>query len=186
MNNRKYRILVDLILIILGIIFLVFGIKDVIDKYNSEKVTDATLFKREYKEVSEDNVYKYLNLKDAEKMLKEETGIILIGNSLNSWTQVLVGPLNEIAKEEKREIYYLSTKEIDKESKNYKNILKILNKKELEVPNLIFIKEGKILKIYSKEDLYDKEYDGAPIEYWTEEQKTVLKEEISKDIESLK
>jgi len=178
MKTQKSRIIVDLILIILGIIFLVFGIKDLVDKINSTKIDDATRFKSEYSYVSKENNYEYLTFKKFEKMINSKTGVILLGSPLDPWTQVLVEPLNVVAKEENTIIDYLDVNE-------YKNIIKkskILD--NFDVPKIIFIKNGKINTIINKEDIYDKEFDDAPIEYWTDEKleefNSIIKSEVEK------
>ena len=185
MKNKRLRIIVDIILIVVGIIFLIFGIKDAIDMYNSSKVSDALLFKKSYSYVPEDNVYNYVSLKELNKMLKKNSFILLIGEPLDSWTQVLVNPLNEVASSKDQKIYYLETTDLNSSSSDYENLLSNLDLDELTTPYIAFIKDGSIYKTYSKDDLYESDYDGAPIDYWTENRLNTLKNDLSKDIEAL-
>ncbi len=185
MKYKTLRIITDIILIVVGIIFLIFGIKDAIDMYNSSKISDALLFKKSYSYVPEDNVYNYVTLKELNKMLRDDSFILLIGDPLDSWTQVLVSPLNEVASSKDHKIYYLETTDLDNTSSNYKKLLTNLDLDGLTTPYIAFIKDGSIYKTYSKDDLYESDYDGAPIEYWTKDKLDTLKSDISKDIEAL-
>lgn len=187
MKNKKSRIILDLILIILGIIFLVFGIKDAIEMFKSTntKIEDAVLFKKDYSYAPNDNVYEYLTLEDADEMLESGTGIMLISSPTDAWTQVLVEPLDYIVKYEKETIHYQENKKLDESSKHYKSILSKLDTDMLSNPTIIFIKNGTINKIYLKEDIYDVDYEGAPVDYWNDELRRKFNENIHSDIESL-
>ena len=48
MKNRTTRIILDIIIIIIGVIFLIFGIRDFIGQVNSLKQSDLEKFKKEY------------------------------------------------------------------------------------------------------------------------------------------
>ena len=185
MKNKTLRIIVDITLIILGIIFLVFGIKDLINEINANKVEDSVRFKKDYSYVSTDNVYKYITLKELDKMLDSETGIVLVGNPKNPWTQVLVSPLNDVVKSSDMNIYYLDNSDIDESSKYYISILSKLEIEDFEVPNIIFIKQGTIIKLYSKSDLYESSYKDAPIEYWTENRLESFNKDMVEQIDNL-
>ena len=154
-------------------------------KSTNIKIEDSVIFKNDYSYVSKDNVYEYLTLKEASEMFKNGTGIILIGSPTDAWTQVLVEPLNDIVKSKKMTIHYLENKNLDESSKNYKSIISKLDKDVLTNPMIIFIKAGIINEIYLKEDIYNKNYKGAPIDYWNEELKRQFNENISDDIDSL-
>ena len=185
MKHKRLRIIVDIVLIVVGIIFLIFGIKDAIDMYNSSKVSDALRFKKSYSYVPEDNVYNYVTLKDLNKMLKGDSFILLIGEPLDSWTQVLVSPLNEVVNSKNQKIYYLESTDLDSTSSDYEKLLSNLDLDKLTTPYIAFIKDGSIYKTYFKDDLYESDYDGAPIDYWTEDKLDTFKNNLSKDIEAL-
>lgn len=166
-DNRLLRILIDLALIILGIIFLVFGIKDMKDMINANKIEDNVRFKKEYSYVSKDNIYKYTDLKELSKLLDDGKYVILIGNKKDPWTQVLVSPLNDVIKDTKiKNIYYLDMSNVDKNDKNYNKILSKLKIEKFEVPMIVFTND---IKILVKNDIYNKEYTDAPIDYWDDE-----------------
>lgn len=181
-DNKVLRILLDIILIILGIIFLVFGIRDLKDKIDASRVEDNVKFKKDYSYVSKDNIYKYTDLKEISKMLDNGVYVILVGNQKDSWTQILVSPLNDTVKSNKiKTIYYLDTQSINTSDKNYSNVLSKLKIDDFKVPSIIFIKNNKI-NIVNKDDIYDKDYKDAPIEYWTEEKLEDFNELITKNI----
>ncbi len=181
-DNKVVRISLDIILIILGIIFLVFGIRDFKDKINESKLGDNEKFKKEFSYVSKDNIYKYITLKDLTKILENGDYIILIGNKKDSWTQILVSPLNDVVKSNKiKNIYYLDINSIDKNDKNYNKLLSKLKLKKLEVPIIIFTNDGKIKTVISK-DIYDSDYDDAPIEYWSSDKLKTFNKLINNNI----
>lgn len=184
MKNKWFRIIIDIVLIIVGIVFLILGIKDFIATIKSNKVEDAVRFQKNFSYVSADNNYKYISLKELDKLLNEK-GIILIGNHLDSWTQVLVSPLNEIVKTYKEDIYYLETEKLDVKSKYYNNIISKLELDHLEYPTIIFVKDGVVQSIYKKDDIYQKDYEEAPIEYWTSKRIDDFKMTISNAIEGI-
>lgn len=179
MKNKKLRIAIDIFAIILGIIFLVFGIKDAINTFENMKVSDSAIFKKSYQYVPKDNHYKYVTIKEAANV----SGVILIGSPEDTWTQILVEPLNSAISED---IYYLENKDIDKKSKNYKEFLDLIDTKELSNPMIIFVKDGKVKKIYLKDDIFDKDFEGAPIEYWSDESKNAFINEMKENVKSLK
>lgn len=186
MTNKALRIGVDLILIILGIIFLVFGIKDLNSMIHANDKTDAELMSSEYMYLSKENVYEYITFKNLTKLLYESgSGMVLIGSPQSPWTQVLVSPLNIIAKEENIKIYYIDINDVDI---NYdtKDVNKAPVLKDYDVPKVFFVKDGEILGEYKKEDLYDKNYDGIPLEYWTEEKLEMLNETMKNEIAKIK
>ncbi len=178
--KKPLRITIDVIVIIVGIVLLVLGVNDAIDKIESLKVADSLRFKKSYSYVDEDNRYKYVDLKAANKMLKKGTGILLIGSPEDPWTQVLVKHLDVLAKNIDIDISYLEKDDIDIESSAYKDFpIDIIT---VSTPHIALIKDGSLVKEISKEDIYGSEYEGAPIDYFTAERIetfNVLLEEIS-------
>lgn len=180
-DTRKLEIILDIILILVGFVFLYFGIRDLMVKIDSTKVTDAEKFSRKYSYVSKDeSIYKYISYKDAEIYLKSNGAIILVGNPLDSWTQVLVKPLNDLYKTKGKEIYYLELNDEDIGTRSYISLIKALNVKSLNTPTIIKVDKTKF-KVYTKKDIYDSSYDGAPIDYFTKENIEKLKKLIDED-----
>ena len=101
--------------------------------------------------------------------------------------------LNEIAKNEGIEkIYYYNIREDRKNNTEfYQKVVSILNdylnydeegKKRIFVPNVTFVKEGKIIFNDNETSLIS---EGTPSEYWTEEKKTLFNEKLRKNINEL-
>ena len=91
-------------------VIIVLGFLGLISFYylNLTKVTDASKFKEEYSNVSEDNVFVYRTDKEIIEILKHGTGIVYLGFPECPWCQAYVSYLDEVAKETKIEkIYYL-------------------------------------------------------------------------------
>lgn len=175
-DTRKLRIILDILIILIGFVFLYFGIRDAKVYISNIKKSDAEVFHKEYSYVSvKECVYEYISLKDANKLLKENS-VILIGNSEDPYTQVLVKPLNDIYKNKK--IYYLKSSVLDSNKKEFDSFKKVLGVKEFNTPTIIITKGNKHV-ILLKEDIYDSEFDGAPIEYFNNENKEKLKELVT-------
>lgn len=177
-DTRKLEIILDIILILVGFVFLYFGIRDLKVKIDSTKITDGERFAKTYSYVSKDeSVYKYVSYVEAANIVTNADATILVGEPLDPWTQVLVKPLNDIYKKKKQNIYYLEFSDKDKETHSYNVFTKSIKKKNLSTPMIIISKKGK-QKIYTKSDIYDKSYDGAPIDYFTKENLDKLKKLI--------
>ena len=180
-TNKKARLTIDILLIILGIAFLIFGIKDFKTFVSNQniKISDAEKFKRDYQYVDTENVYKYIKIKNLSTLLEsEEEKIVLIGSPLDSWTQVITLPLNNIVKSMNKNIYYLDLDDVDKESKDYKKVLKAL---KVATPTVI-VKTKTDINILDKQVLYDSNYTDAPIEYWTDERTKELEKLIKETL----
>lgn len=175
--NKKLRIGLDIVLIIVGIVFLIFGIKDAISMYKDSKVDDNVKFYRSYRSVGKDNIYKYLSVKKAEKLLDDGTGIIVFGETTDPWMQVLAEPLEDVVEAELDEIYYLELDDIDfdKEAKNIKDKIG-----DVTSPRIVIVKDGKVLTDLKKSDLVDEEYEDAPIDYYDESRIETLKSQLTK------
>jgi len=176
--NKKLRIALDIILITVGVVLLVFGIKDAYNTLKKNTISDNVKFSRNFSYVPEDNIYKYVSLKEANKILKEDKAILLIGNKNDSWTQVLTAPFENIVKEYVDDIYYLELNNIDEDDKSYKSLLKEID--EPKVPEIYIIKDGKQILYLNKKDLIDSTYKDAPIEYYTDERIQELKQKLNK------
>lgn len=182
MKNKTLRIVLDLVLIIVGIVFLIIGIKDAYNFYKENKIADNVRFMRSYRSAPEDNIYKYVTLDEANDILLNGTGLIFLAKTNDPWAQVFVAHLNEIAKEYIDEIYYLEMDDIDMDKQEDK--LELQNRfGNMLLPYIIIVKDGKILSELDKDDIVDADFDGAPIEYFDEETIKDVKEKLSKIIE---
>lgn len=187
MNKKvKYIILGVLLLLIASlVVYFVFIKKD--------NNTDNIKFSKEYTSVSKDNVFVYRSKDEIINILEHGTGIVYLGYPECPWCKAYVVLLNEIAKNEGIEkIYYYNIREDRKNNTEfYQKVVSILNdyldydeegKKRIFVPNVTFVKEGKIIFNDNETSLIS---EGTPSEYWTEEKKTLFNEKFRKNINEL-
>ena len=177
-------------------VIIVLGFLGLISFYylNLTKVTDASKFKEEYSNVSEDNVFVYRTDKEIIDILKHGTGIVYLGFPECPWCQAYVSYLDEVAKETKIEkIYYLNILEIRKNNtREYQEIVSLLDnylsydeegKKRIYVPAIVAVKEGEIIG-FDDETSHDTKGYETPEEYWEKEDldslKTKLKDMFNK------
>ena len=187
MNKKvKYIILGVLLLLIASlVVYFVFIKKD--------NNTDNIKFSKEYTSVSKDNVFVYRSKDEIINILEHGTGIVYLGYPECPWCMAYVPLLNEIAKNEGIEkIYYYNIREDRKNNTEfYQKVVSILidylnydeeGKKRIFVPNVTFVKEGKIIFNDNETSLIS---EGTPSEYWTEEKKTLFNEKFRKNINEL-
>ena len=187
MNKKvKYIILGVLLLLIASlVVYFVFIKKD--------NNTDNIKFSKEYTSVSKDNVFVYRSKDEIINILEHGTGLVYLGFPECPWCMAYVPLLNEIAKNEGIEkIYYYNIREDRKNNTEfYQKGVSILNdylnydeegKKRIFVPNVTFVKEGKIIFNDNETSLIS---EGTPSEYWTEEKKTLFNEKFRKNINEL-
>ena len=187
MNKKvKYIVLGVLLLLIASlVVYFVFIKKD--------NNTDNIKFSKEYTSVSKDNVFVYRSKDEIINILEHGIGIVYLGYPECPWCMAYVPLLNEIAKNEGIEkIYYYNIREDRKNNTEfYQKVVSILNdylnydeegKKRIFVPNVTFVKEGKIIFNDNETSLIG---EGTPSEYWTEEKKTLFNEKFRKNINEL-
>ena len=182
----KYIVLGVLLLLIASlVVYFVFIKKD--------NNTDNIKFSKEYTSVSKDNIFVYRSKDEIINILEHGTGIVYLGFPECPWCMAYVPLLNEIAKNEGIEkIYYYNIREDRKNNTEfYQKVVSILNdylnydeegKKRIFVPNVTFVKEGKIIFNDNETSLIS---EGTPSEYWTEEKKTLFNEKFRKNINEL-
>lgn len=182
----KYIVLGVLLLLIASlVVYFVFIKKD--------NNTDNIKFSKEYTSVSKDNIFVYRSKDEIINILEHGTGIVYLGFPECPWCMAYVPLLNEIAKNEGIEkIYYYNIREDRKNNTEfYQKVVSILNdylnydeegKKRIFVPNVTFVKEGKIIFNDNETSLIS---EGTPSEYWTEEKKNLFNEKLRKNINEL-
>lgn len=181
MSNKTIRIIVDCILIILGIVFLALGIKDAYNFSKRNEIDDNVKFKRSYSNVPKDNIYKYVTLDEANDILFNKSGVILLGKTTDPWMQVLVKPLNDIVKEKLDVIYYLEMNDIKEEPlSDFDKPVIQTRLDDIALPYIYIVKDGTILTELGRDELFSKDYEGAPIEYFNDERIESLKQKIEK------
>ena len=187
MNKKVKYIILGVLLILIAslVVYFVFIKKD--------NKTDNIKFSKEYTSVSKDNVFVYRSKDEIINILEHGIGIVYLGYPECPWCMAYVPLLNEIAKNEGIEkIYYYNIREDRKNNTEfYQKVVSILNdylnydeegKKRIFVPNVTFVKEGKIIFNDNETSLIS---EGTPSEYWTEEKKTLFNEKFRKNINEL-
>lgn len=152
-----------------------------------ENITDSEKFFRDYNGVTVDNVYKYVTAKEAIELFKVDEAVIFFGFKECIWCQEYAPILNDYAKENNvKTIYYVDIKE-DRanNTQEYQELVKLLDKyledddnnnKRIYVPDVYFIKDGKIVGHNNDTSTED----GADTEEYYEQNGEALKEKINK------
>lgn len=160
-----------------------------------EKELDSQKFAKEYTTVTEDNYFVYRNNEEIIKILEHGTGVIYLGFPECPWCQAYVPFLNEIADVEGLEkIYYYNILEDRKNNtETYKKIVDIIKdylrydeegNKRIYVPAVIVVSDGKIVG-FDDETSYDTKGFELPEDYWTKEEKSELKKNLTKMISEI-
>ena len=109
-----------------------------------EEVTDAEKISLEYN-ISKENKFIYADFDKIVNILNSD-GIIYFGYPEKDDCKIVVEILTEVTKKENIAIYYFNPNQLtDKNNKNYLDLLKLLDQKEITVPSVYFIKDKKII-----------------------------------------
>ena len=163
--------------------FVYLGKKDF-----SSTITDAERFSKEYTTIDTDNPFVYVNSNRVLNILNNETGIILVGFSSNTWMQEYVRELYPILKENNitKVYYYDVIEDRTKKTKNFRQIEDLVSKylkitdmgaEYLFTPALIFVKDGKIINYDDETSLVS--FDMRPDTYWNEDAITSFHNKIN-------
>lgn len=158
MNKKKLMLVIDILLgaILVGV--MTFGI------YQYLK-SDGEKFKAEYEALNNENVninisknnpIKYVTLDEVFDIIQNKTGVIYFGFPGCPWCRNMIPVLFEAAKNNNIDtIYYFNPRDIRKsDNEDYNKLKEILNEylsedengqKVLYVPDVYFIKDGKIV-----------------------------------------
>lgn len=158
MNKKKLMVVIDILLgaILVGI--MTFGI------YQYLK-SDGEKFKAEYEALNNENVninisknnpIKYVTLDEVFDIIQNKTGVIYFGFPGCPWCRNMISVLFEAAKNNNIDtIYYFNPRNVKKsDNDEYNKLKEILNEylsedengqKVLYVPDVYFIKDGKIV-----------------------------------------
>lgn len=181
-------------LLIIGIIIIAIVGAFLINKFvvpdNSGR--QSKKFNSEYTLLDSNNVFVYKSSTEILNILKSGTGVIFLGFPECPWCQHYALHLNDVAKENNvKEIYYYNIKEIrNNNTEKYKEMVKLLgdylsyddsSNKRIFVPNVVFVKNGKILANDNETALIN---DGSsPEGYWTEEAISTFKTKMNEYFE---
>ena len=184
---KKSKNIIKLILFVgMLYLFIYLGTKD----YHLD-VADNIRFASEYKDISKNNLYKYINENEALELLNGKTGILFLGFSSNIWSHYYADYLNEMASfHNLKEIYYYDFyKDRQLNNKTYQKIVQKLdsylissdtNKKELSAPTVVMIKNGEI--VYFDNEILYLTGDVKPEEYFTDYRKNLIRMNFDKAI----
>ena len=158
MNKKKLMLVIDILLgaILVGV--MTFGI------YQYLK-SDGEKFKAEYEALNNENVninisknnpIKYVTLDEVFDIIQNKTGVIYFGFPGCPWCRNMIPVLFEVAKNNNIDtIYYFNPRNVKKsDNDEYNKLKEILNEylfedengqKVLYVPDVYFIKDGKIV-----------------------------------------
>jgi len=153
---KKKITIISVILIIIGIIcFWLYQVDGIRFKISYEYINQFEYNNGKKIKVSIpwDNQIKYLEDDKVINFLNTETGIVYFGYNDCPWCRNIVEPLLEVAKEENIDtIYYVNTHNIKSITNDLYKVLNSYlktnpetNKKRLAVPDVYFIKNGKIM-----------------------------------------
>lgn len=149
-----WQIILYIVLFVVMIyLFMYLGTKN----YNApkQKLSDADSFTQEYG-ITDDNIYSYINAKDALEIMNTGSGIFFFAFPENSWSSTYADLLDDVAREYKVDkIYYYNFKN-DRSNNNhyYNNIVSLLDSyipvlddgtKNIYAPTMVIVKNGSIL-----------------------------------------
>ncbi len=177
-----------LILLFIGLITIT-GCSS-INVSDKSRMDDNEKFSVEYN-VSKNNPFKYARVHDVIDLLNDGTGIVYFADSDDEkslyYTELILDTLNS---NELNEIYYYNPSNIkDNNTKNYKEIVTIIedylpedenSNVYLDIPNLFFVKNGKIIGHTHIDSKYDMD------DLLEEKEKKKLIKELKKVIEDYK
>ena len=158
MNKKKLMLVIDILLCAILVGVMAFGI------YQYLK-SDGEKFKAEYEALNNENVninisknnpIKYVTLDEVFDIIQNKTGVIYFGFPGCPWCRNMIPVLFEAAKNNNIDtIYYFNPRNVKKsDNDEYNKLKKILNEylsedengqKVLYVPDVYFIKDGKIV-----------------------------------------
>lgn len=153
-KENQIKIIVSFVVVALLITLIIIFRNDIFRL--NESISDAEKFYKQYTSVTVDNVFKYVDAKEALELMKSESAVIFFGFESCTWCQSYAPILNEVAKEKKvGTVYYCDIKE-DRANNTeaYQELTTKLKKylyddddgnKRIYVPDVYFIKDGKIV-----------------------------------------
>lgn len=158
----------------------------------ANNVSDSDKFINEYKEITTDNVFVYLNAQDTLNYIKNDNVLILFGYKNNSYVGYYANILNEVAKELGiKKIYYYDMTE-DRKYKNgsYESIVNYLKdyvttlddgSQNIYAPTFL-VKRAGVIRLFDDEDAFVHGYNSAE-EYFDNYRTNLKKITLKKALE---
>lgn len=187
-KSKTQMIIYIIIFCIFIALFIYFGSFE----ETANKVSDSDKFINEYKEITTDNVFVYLNAQDTLNYIKNDNVLILFGYKNNSYVGYYANILNEVAKEVSiKKIYYYDMTE-DRKYKNgsYESIVNYLKdyvitlddgSQNIYAPTFL-VKRAGIIRLFDDEDAFVHGYNSAE-EYFDNYRTNLKKITLKKALE---
>lgn len=188
---KNKRNVIKLILFCIMIyLFAYLGTKE----YQTD-VVDNIRFSSEYKDISKNNVFVYLNENKVLEILNGKSGILFMGFPSNIWSHYYAEYLNEVAiNNHIEEIYYYDfRKDRNLNNNTYTNIVNKLKEyltfddignMDLSAPTIVIVKNGEIL--YFDDEITYIKGEIRPEDYFTDYRKNLVKTNFDLAIKSFK
>lgn len=188
---KNKRNVIKLILFCIMIyLFAYLGTKE----YQTD-VVDNIRFANEYKDISKNNVFVYLNENKVLEILNGKSGILFMGFPSNIWSHYYAEYLNEVAiNNHIEEIYYYDfRKDRNLNNNTYTNIVNKLKEyltfddignMDLSAPTIVIVKNGEIL--YFDDEITYIKGEIRPEDYFTDYRKNLVKTNFDLAIKSFK
>lgn len=189
LKNKKNMIKFVLFCIMIYL-FAYLGTKD----YQLD-VTDNVRFSNEYKDISKNNLFVYANENKVLEILNGKSGILFMGFPSNIWSHYYAEYLNEVSIQNNvEEIYYYNfLKDRNLNNKTYNAIVSRLKEYltfddlgniDLSAPTIVVVKNGEVL--YFENEITEIKGEIRPEDYFTEERKNLIKENLDRAIMAFK
>lgn len=188
--KKKRNIIKFILFCVMIYLFAYLGTKE----YQTE-VTDNVRFSTEYKDISKNNVFVYVNENQALEILNGKSGILFMGFPSNIWSHYYAEYLNEMAiKNNIEEIYYYNfRKDRNLNNNTYTNIVNKLKEYlsfddvgniDLNAPTIVIVKNGEIL--YFDDEIAYLKGEIRPEDYFTDYRQNLIKVNFDGAIKSFK
>ncbi len=166
--------------------FIILGTKDF-----QTRVADNVRFSNDYKDISKNNVYKYMGEYEILDLFNGKSGIVFFGFPGNIWSHYYADYLNEVAILNKIDTIYYYDFRRDRSMNNkaytyivnhLKDYLSLddLGNMDIKAPTVIILKEGKV--IYFNNEIVFLKGLITPEEYFTDLKKLQLKSRFDQAI----
>lgn len=184
MEKIQFKNIIKFILFVVMIyFFVILGTKDY-----TTKISDNVRFSNDYKDITKDNIYKYVGEHEVLDFLNNKSGILFFGFPGNIWSHYYADYLNEVAIFNGiKEIYYYDFKK-DRSLNNvtYNRIAEYLKdylrvddagNTDIVAPTIVMVRNGNV--IYFDDDVAFLKGNQLPEVYFNEATKKSVKERFA-------
>lgn len=160
------------------------------------QTTDAQKFKKDYPAASDNNNFVFKSVEDTIKQLESGTGVIYFGFPECPWCQKYVEYLDQVTRQHNIKVTYYNIRQIRTDNTpEYQKIVNLLKNHSLDtdkngqprifVPELVVVKDGKILSRDNSTALNSSDKDGTPTEWWNKERIASIKTKLTEMLKPL-